>query len=116
MFDHCHIDNNRLQGFKNNYVEEWVPLTHDRWSIVQQDKYLSKIELKSGYHQVWVKEEDTYETTFKTRQGLYEWLVLIFFLCDEATTFMNLMNDILCNFISSFFIVYSDDLLVYIAT
>lgn len=83
---------------------------------LQQAKYYTKLHLKFGYHQVQVKEEDTWKTAFKTRQCLYEWLVIPFGLCNAPATFMRLMSDILHPFIDSFVIVYLDDILVYSAT
>ena len=72
--------------------------------------------MKSAYHQVRVKEEDTWNTAFKTRKCLYEWLVMPLGLCNAPTTLMRLINDVLQPFIDSFVIVYLDDILVYSAT
>ena len=74
------------------------------------------MDLKSRYHQVPVKEEDTWKTTFKTRQGLYEWLVIPFSLCTTPATFMILLNGVFCPYLDSFVIVNLDDILVYSAT
>nr|KUM48643.1 hypothetical protein ABT39_MTgene4658 [Picea glauca] len=63
--------------------------------------------------QVRVKEEDTLKTAFNTRQGLYDWLVMPFDLCNAPATFMRLMNDVLRPYLDSFIIVYLDDIWVY---
>ena len=62
------------------------------------------------------EEEDTYKTSFNTRKGLYEWLVMPFGLFNAPTSFMRLINDGLHPYLDSFFIVYLDDILVYSAT
>jgi hypothetical protein len=95
---------------KNKYP---MPRIDDFFDQLKDAKVFSKIDLRSGYHQVRIKDEDISKTTFRTRYGHYEFTVVSFGLSNAPVVFMCLMNGVFRNYLDQFVIVFLDDILVY---
>jgi len=95
---------------KNRYP---LPRIDDLMDQLVGARVLSKIDLRSGYHQIKVKDEDMQKTAFRTRYGHYEYTVMLFGVTNARGVFMEYMNRIFHAYLDRFVVVFIDDILIY---
>ncbi|GJV22785.1 putative reverse transcriptase domain-containing protein [Tanacetum coccineum] len=98
---------------KNRYP---LPTIDDLFDQLQGSQFFSKIDLRSGYHQLRVHEDDIPKITFRTRYGHFEFTVMPFGLTNAPAVFMDLMNRVCRHYLDKFVIVFIDDILIYSKT
>ena len=90
-----------------------IPQIDDLMNQLKGTRYFKKIDLKSGYHQVLNKPFYVWKASFKSKEGLFKWMVRPFGLTNALANFMRLMDDILRPLTNSFVVVYLDGIVIF---